>query len=205
MYAAGSAPASTHRPTGGVKTGGPIPIAYLPGQPRQHCIDYPWELDDISSAPLDDFAVGMFVFVPGLCLIWHFARRNRVHAWLLAKGAETWGEVSEVRKTHTRQGSYTYLIFLFTTASGREIEGRTSTLPESERIHWQQGDPIRSSTTRRSRNNSRLTCGIRSTGSMKTSRRPRPSGRRFLRDAGSAALAGRAKAFSLGRSRGPAS
>ncbi len=125
-----------------VQVGGPIPVAYLPGDPRQHCIDYPWELSDLATAPLDDFAVAMAVFVPGALLIGYFARRNRIHARLLASGAHAWGEVTELNKTHTRYGSHSYLIFHFTTPEGREIRGRTQALPEAEHSHWNVGDPI---------------------------------------------------------------
>ena len=125
-----------------VKEGGPVPVAYLPADPRQNCLDYPWELSDLSAAPLDDFAVAMGVFVPGALLIGYFARRNRLHARLLAHGTHAWGEVVELKKTHTRYGSHSYLIFRFTAPDGRDIRGRSRALPDSEHAHWQAGDPI---------------------------------------------------------------
>lgn len=125
-----------------VKVGGPIPVAYLPGDARQHCIDYPWELSDRDNAPLDVFAVAMAGFVPGLVLIIYFARRNRIHSRLMRSGAQTWGEVTDVKKTHTRYGSHSYVVLRFTSADGREIAGRSAALPDSEHHHWQAGDPI---------------------------------------------------------------
>ncbi len=120
---------------------GALPIAYLPADPRQHCIDYPWELSDLNTAPLDDFAVAMAVFVPGTLIIGYFARRNRIHAQLLDHGTTVWGEVIDLKKTHTRYGSHSYLVFRFV-ANGREIEGRTQSLPDTDHTHWQVGDPI---------------------------------------------------------------
>jgi hypothetical protein len=121
--------------------GGPLPVAYLPSDPRQHSINYPWELSDLDTAPLDDFAVAMAVFLPGALVIGYFAWRNRIHTHLLASGTPVWGEVIDLKKTHTRYGSHSYLVFQFT-ANGREIKGRTQSLPDTDRTHWQVGDPI---------------------------------------------------------------
>ena len=125
-----------------VKTDGPIPVAYLPGNARQHCIDYPWELSDRDNAPLDVFAVAMAGFIPGVLLIGYFAHRNRIYARLMKSGAHTWGEVIDLKMTHTRYGSHSYVIFRFTSPTGREIVARSASLPESEQNHWRAGDPI---------------------------------------------------------------
>ena len=125
-----------------VRVGGPLPIAYLPRDPRQHCIDYPWELAQLANGPFDDFIFAMSVFVPGVLVTGYFARRNRIHARLLASGAQVWGEVIELKKTHTRNGSHNYLTLRFTLPHGREIKGRTQALSETEHTHWQSGDPI---------------------------------------------------------------
>jgi len=124
-----------------VQVGGPIPVAYLPGDARQHSIDYPWELSDRDEAPIDVLAVALAGIVPGVVLTGYFARRNWIYARLMKSGAHTWGEVTEVKKTHTRYGSHGYLVFRFN-AGGREIVGRSAPLPESDHGHWQAGDPI---------------------------------------------------------------
>ena len=123
-----------------VHLGGPIPVRYLPGDPRQQCLDYPWELSDLKNAPLDDFVVAMMAFVPGVALIGYFGWRNRIHARLMVSGKRTWGEVTEMKKTHTRYGSHSYLVFTFQPPKGPKIQGRTPALPENS--HWQVGDPI---------------------------------------------------------------
>jgi hypothetical protein len=125
-----------------VRVGGPIRVSYLPGDPRNNRLDYPWENAGARWAPLDDFVIAMLIFVPGLGLAWHFGRRNRIHGRLMASGAQAWGEVTELKKTHTRNGSFSYLIFHFTTPAGRKIEGRTAPLAGDERTSWQAGDPI---------------------------------------------------------------
>jgi hypothetical protein len=123
-----------------VKVGGPIPIVYLPSQPMNNRIDFPWESASANWAPLDDFVVAMLVFVPGLGLVAYFGRRNRIHSRLVARGFNAWGEVTALRTSHHRCATRAYLVLRFTTAAGREIRGRTSWLPE--RSHWQEGDPI---------------------------------------------------------------
>jgi hypothetical protein len=123
-----------------VKTGGPIPIMYLPGQPMNNRIDFPWESASADWAPLDDFAVAMLVFFPGLAAVTYFGRRNRIHARLVARGSHVWGEVTALRTSHHRCATRAYLNVRFTTGTGREIEGRTTAVPE--RSHWQEGDPI---------------------------------------------------------------
>ena len=125
-----------------VKSGGPIPIAYLPSDPRQNSIDYPWELSDRDAAPMDVFSVALAGFIPGVILIAYFARRNRIFAHLMKSGARTWGEVMELKKTHTRYGSHSYVIFRFRAPGADEIVGRSASLPEAEHHHWQAGDPI---------------------------------------------------------------
>jgi hypothetical protein len=123
-----------------VKVGGPIPLVYLPGEPRNNRIDFPWESAGYAWAPLDDFVVAMLAFVPGLALVIYFGRRNRIHTRLVASGSNAWGEVTARQTSHHRCATSDYLLLHFTTESGREICGRTSSLPE--RSHWQAGDPI---------------------------------------------------------------
>ncbi len=125
-----------------VHVGGPLPIAYLPGDPKWHRIDLPAEIAEEDWVPFDDLVIATAIFVPGVLLIGYFGRRNRIHAQLLASGAHAWGEVTELNKTHTRHGSHSYLIFHFTTPGGRDIQGRTQALPEEEHSHWNVGDPI---------------------------------------------------------------
>jgi hypothetical protein len=125
-----------------VKVGGPIPILYLPGDSRTHCLDYPWELADLAWIPFDDFVVGMLVFIPGVFLIWHFGRRNFIHARLQKTGVRTWSEVTALRKSHYRCNSDTYLIFNFTTDSGRVITGRSPSVTSDDYTHWKMGDFI---------------------------------------------------------------
>jgi hypothetical protein len=122
--------------------GGPLPIAYLPEDPTNHRIDIPWENAGARWGPLDDFIISLFAFVPGVGLIWHFAWRNRIYARLMAAGIPCWGEVTALKSSHHRASSDTYLTFRFTTAAGREVEGRTPSLPPAKRVCWQEGDPI---------------------------------------------------------------
>jgi hypothetical protein len=124
------------------KVGGPIPVAYLPGDPTDNRLNLPWETLGFVWGPYDDSIVAAFVFVPGACLVWYFASRNRIHARLKAVGTNCMGEVIALNKTHHRCASDTYLTFRFTTPAGREILGRTPPLRTLERTHWQKGDPI---------------------------------------------------------------
>jgi hypothetical protein len=125
-----------------VHVGGPIPIAYLPSDPRVNCIDYPWELSDMAWVPLDDFVVAMMVFIPAVFLTWHFGMRNRIHDRLKTTGVPTWGEVTSLEKTHHRAHSDTYLVFRFTTPSGRLIVGRSPSVTANDRTNWKVGDPV---------------------------------------------------------------
>ncbi len=100
--------------------GNPIPVMYLPGNPTDNRL-----------------------FVPGACLAWYFGSRNRIYARLRAARSNAVGEVIEVRKSHHRCGSHTYLTFRFTTAQGVQIHGRTPPVRDHEPTHWETGDPIR--------------------------------------------------------------
>jgi len=126
-----------------VQDGGPLPIDYLPENPRDNRIAYPWENIGAVWGPFDDSVLAAMVFVPGACLAWYFGSRNRIHARLKAAGSNGVGEVTEVRKSHGRCGSSTYLTFRFTTAQGLEIAGRSPPVRAHEPTHWQAGDPIR--------------------------------------------------------------
>ena len=67
-----------------VHVGGPLPIAYLPGDPKRHRIDLPAEIAEEDWVPFDDLVIATAIFVPGVLLIGYFGRRNRIHARLLA-------------------------------------------------------------------------------------------------------------------------
>jgi len=123
-----------------VHNGGPVPVAYLPGQPKNSRLDLPWENAAAHWAPIDDLIVAALIFVPGAIVVAHFGRRNRIHTWLLAHGGRAWGEVTAVRTSHHRAATRTYLTFRFTTAAGQTLTGRTSPVPAQS--HWQTGDPI---------------------------------------------------------------